>query len=187
MPITGIDAWRSEHEKLANTAPPPTGVINLSRYINTQVTGHLDFDPSVVNFSGATFTWQWSIFASILMSLTAPATNAIVPITFTANAWGTATQASIMFVPPGSGFKPKQSTNGVAALPIALIDPTSIASGVAGIIRDLLAAPKAPIQKNSKFPEAIRAAFAQLTITVTGSDTTSPVPVPFAFPLTPVK
>jgi hypothetical protein len=187
MPIDPLPVWKDEFEKLGVDSTGGDSPRKITEVIDQRVTGKLSIDPKVTLFvGGATFTWQKSIFLPLFKLATAiPSPEPVTPATAIAAAWAAATQASQLNILPGPMNPPPPGT-GILASALAVIDPPSVLLGQAAIITKLVSAPPSPTPEGNVFPVAFREAFSKVTITITGLDTTTPTPIPFLFPLSPV-
>jgi len=185
--IDDEDTWKSNYAKIP---PDPTGALGptlIATFVSLGVTLKLQTDPSVVKIDPPPlFTWIQPLFETTLRQLAlVPAIEPVSPAIQTATAWGQATTASQLIILPGAALNPPPpGTNGIAAVALAVIDPSSVATGVAGIIKDLVAAPPSDDPTDVVFPVAIRKAFAGLRYIISGIDTKPPPTGPIPFLLT---
>ena len=191
MPMDPLPVWLQEWENLPVDATGTQSPKDIANFVDERVTGKLEFGPLAKFTPPPKFTWQKALFESALRILAlVPSPDPITPRTAMANAWQTATLASLMGITaPGTTINPPPPpTTGSVLTAVALIDPPTVAVAYAGFLSDLLTAPPATTPAESVFPRACFKAFTQLTFSVTGTDTTpTPAgPLPIVMPLTAV-
>lgn len=164
----------------------PTGATSptiIATYVATRVSLKLQLDPKDIKFEPPPlYTWVQGPFEAALRQIaTVPTSSRVIPATTLANGWAQSTAASQLIIMPGAQMnKPPPGTNGLSSVATAVVEPSTIATGVKNIISELSAAEPTANQRDSKLPVAIRNAFLGLKFVVNGADTTAPTPIPFA-------
>lgn len=180
------DVWVDDFEDLPKAENPFEGVTNLVNLINGKVTGKLTVGtPSTVQFSPSPqFTWNSAVFLATLLSLP-PTPDPVSPMLAIAQGWASSVLTSIVVITPGATFNPPTG-NGIVGAALAIIDAPVVAAAQVVLATELIAGGNAT-GKDVVMPKALRKAFASISYTITGTDTTGPTPVPIVQPLTPVE
>ena len=174
MALNPLSNWQQTHKELKK-------VINLAwaskngDWYNGQLVS-IATDPSVLDTTtGFTFTFGVAAFVAALSAIP-PTIDQEAAANGWASAWAAGMTAAVLVVSPGAFVPPPPNPTGTfSAVLTSTIDPPSIVAG-----QDIIADKMSKKQNglNSKIPEIFREATLKLTITVAGSDSTSPTPVP---------
>lgn len=191
MPIDDEDTWKQNYAKIP---PDPTGALGpilTATFVATSVTLKLDTDSSAVKFSPQPlYTWIQVPFQTTLQTLgLIPAVDPLTPAIQTATAWAQSTAISQMIIMPGAAMNPPPpGTNGIAAVAVAVVDPSSIAAASQKLIKELAEAQPSGDPLDVVLPVAIRNAFLGLRFIISGIDSKPPPvgPIPFSVTATVV-
>jgi len=189
--LDALDIWLSEYEKLPQDLTGDDSPKNIANFIDERVTGKLDLDNTVAQFSPPpSFTWQKDTFESLFRLITKiPSPDVITPAIKIATAWQTATQTGTMMITVGAVINPvPPPTNGIVGTATAILDPASLSLAYSDLVSELSSATSVAVRADAVFPKAMYAAFKKLTFTITGIDTTPPPvgPWPINLPMTPI-
>jgi hypothetical protein len=174
--------WKSQFALIPQDPTGALGPFLIATYVSLRVSGKLDISPTLVKFDPPPiFTWVQPPFENALKSIaTVPSVDPVTPATIIANGWAASVTTTQLIILPGALMNPPPPpTNGIVATAVAVIDPASVATGVKGIISELVSAVPVSVQADARLPIAIRDAFLGLKYIITGVDTKAPTPTPF--------
>lgn len=151
----------------------PTGTQfaeNIGKFIVNRVDGKLNVGGPVTMASPAQFTFNKSLFVSLIKALT-PTQDAEQGRKKIADAWLAATTASTMVVSPGAYVGAPVDPTKFSVIIATVIVP---AAGYASLLAGLLAAPIAGTALTTKFPEELQKAFSLVTFAISGLNSQKP-------------
>lgn len=180
-----VQVWRSKYKDIGLTPDPISGGLKFANYLGERTNNKLEIKSSTATINpSSVFSWNAATFAAIIALPASP--DPVTPRTIMANAWQSAVLSSVMSVNPGSAVSPPVG-NGIFGVPgVCVPDPATLLLAFSGLLADLLGSPPSGDAEASKIPDAFRKAFASVTYTVSGADTTAPTPVPIVIPLSKV-
>lgn len=169
MAVNALSIWQSTLAALAKTEDA-SWATNFAAWYADQIAG-IEPDPSTLTPAGWSFTFAQPLFVTELTAL-APTDDATTGISGFADAWETAILATAASCSAGTTYG--GATFG--SVSSTVIDPPSIVAGKAKIM-ELVAAATVADALDSEFPAKFRDATLLLTITVTGTDSSSGAPL----------
>ena len=169
MAIDDLTIWKTTLAALPKVGDS-SWAANFALWVDERVTAKMSLPG--IGGPGFTFTFNKSVFQSALESL-APAGDQATAIAAFADAWESATTASVAITLVGSYIEPATPATTWSIVASTVIDPPSIVIGKAKI-NELATAPAVSDPNDSEFPVKFREAFLSLTITTTGTNSVSP-------------
>ena len=185
MTINPQSDWIEGFAKLPKV-PDSSWADNMANKVDSFVTSKV----ALTGLTGSvTFTFNKSVFASMLRALSPVTSSAAGTLSF-ANAWGAAITASSIVVLPGAYLISPSPPTLFSVIISSLIDPPSIALAVQFLATTLASAVPVPDANSSIFGPTFRSAFLMCTATVTGLNSlpippAGPGPQPLVAPLLP--
>lgn len=173
MAMDPLPTWKQE---IKNIKPDKSNLTDkLADVIDQRVTGKLA--TSLIQGPPVQFTWQKSIFASLIKPL--PAAPALPPgLQQYCDAWEAATLASTIVVAPGNFFGVSAPPTLFSVVIASILMPPSIAAGKAAMFAALSSAAPIQIADLSPLAQALYTAFSTLQVQATGLNSVPPPPGP---------
>ena len=174
MTIDSLNIWKQTLEDLPKVGDI-SWAINFANWAGERVNNKIETDSIALDTTaGFIFIFNIPIFAGALAALP-PTPSQAIGIAGFAAAWETAILTTIfpatLNVSAGAFIPPQSNSTTFSSVTSALLDPISIVAGKAKIM-ELINAPFTGTGLDSQFAEKFREAFLELTITVTGLDST---------------
>ncbi len=189
MAMEVLATWQDEYADLPSASTALAGTANVANFVADMVAGITPDQLTLNTAAGFTFTFNTALFTTGLLAMAATPVTA-VGVAAMAAAWQAAILTTIFPVTLNVTAGALTTTPGTpattfSAVTAVIIDPPSIVLAVAKLTELALSAPTAdPLM--SDFPVKMREAFALLSITVTGLDSTVPVPIALVAALVPL-